>query len=531
MLLILKKHHYISFYLFLIFGATTLFGQEYVGSKEYIGPVASYYFSRNANDTIGGHNGVVRGPILSQDRFGNPNSAYCFDGKNDYINLGTNTIFKQVVLSISLWVKINGKDNNSNNYANQPFVFTRVRDSLDYFEAYFVGLYRPNNKFDAANTSSIERQIPSMSSTIAELNKWYHIVYMFDTDTSYLYVNSKLEQKNFKGFFTTYLESDSVVLGYVGNHRTEKKIHAYLNGCLDDIKFFKRLLSPAEVEALYNEPNPLLGLKFGYYQESNTLKDLLIRFWYLPIILVSLSLLIWLLVKLRISNVRKRDKEKYDLRQQLMQMEMNALRSQMNPHFIFNAINSIQHYVLMNEKDLANKYLVKFSRVVRNVLELSKEDLINLNDELETIRLYVEIESLRFEQTFNFKLNFPDNLENENILVPPLIIQPFVENAIWHGLLLKEGERELSINVFKEDLLLIIEIDDNGVGRAAAGQFIKKETRRKSLGMEITQSRLNVMEKANGISISIKIEDKVDELNRSLGTKVIVTMKLKSKTL
>ena len=116
---------------------------------------------------------------------------------------------------------------------------------------------------------------------------------------------------------------------------------------------------------------------------------------------------------MRLEAVRRRESEKKELQQQLLQSELKALRSQMNPHFIFNAINSIQHYVLTNEKELANKYLVKFSKLMRNILDLSKEELISLGEELETVRLYLEIEALRFNNSIGFSINCDPAVDGE----------------------------------------------------------------------------------------------------------------------
>jgi len=500
-------------------------------SQEILGPVASYYFYGNARDTVGENHGIVRGAALTKDRFGNFNSAYNFDGLNDHINLGTSTRLKQVTMSISLWAKINNYITKKYQYNNQPFIYTKVRDTVEFYEAYFVGMYLGNNKFDAASTSSVQRQIASISGVVAEIDKWYHIVYMFDADTTYLYVNGKLEQKNFKGFFTSYLETDSVVLGYIGFEdkiNNERTTYAWLNGCLDDIKLYDRVLTLSEVEALYNEPNPLFGIKVNSFKKESDLIFFLKQFWYIPIFLLAIIIGIIVFFRWRIKAIQKRDKERNELQNQLMQMEMQALRSQMNPHFIFNAINSIQHYVLTNEKDLANKYLVKFARLMRNVLELTKQELVHINDEIETIKLYVEIEALRFEDIFSFKLNIAPGLENSKIQVPPLIIQPFVENAIWHGLLLKEGQKELTINIFGSDGELIIEVEDNGIGREAAKEFDKNKLKGKSFGMEITKDRLGILEKMIGTPIHFKIIDKTMESDGTLGTKVIITVKLKN---
>ena len=501
----------------------------YSYSQDNIGPVASYYFSGNANDTISKNIGLVRGASLAKDRFGNENSAYSFDGENDLINLGANTRLKQITMSISLWAKINNFSSNNLNYSNQPFVFTRARDSVAFYEAYFVGMYRPNQKFDAANTSAMQKQIASISSISAEKEKWYHIVYMFDTDTTYLFVNGKLEQKNYKGFFSSYLQKDSVVLGYVGNQNKEKS-YCWLNGCLDDLKFYDRILSASEVSALYNEPNPLYGINSDYHKEQNSIYLMFLKFWYIPLFLILFIISVFFILKIRIRAIRKRDKEKSDLQHQLQQMEMQALRSQMNPHFIFNAINSIQHYVLTSEKELANKYLVKFARLMRNVLELSKQELVSLKKELETINLYVEIESLRFENVFSFELNISKEIDTETIFIPPLIIQPFVENAIWHGLLLKEGPKRLIINTYRNNDKLILEIEDNGIGRKASEQFKSNGSERKSFGIELTQSRLDLLEKAYGISISFEVIDKESTSKEPLGTKVVIVIILKNKS-
>jgi sensor histidine kinase YesM/ligand-binding sensor domain-containing protein len=244
--------------------------------------------------------------------------------------------------------------------------------------------------------------------------------------------------------------------------------------------------------------------------------------WFITTISVSMIILMSVIFRWRISLIRKRSKEKSDLQEQLGQMEMQALRSQMNPHFIFNAINSIQHYILSNEPFLANKYLVKFSKLVRNVLEQSMHELISLEEEIETLRFYIEIESLRFDDSFSYEINVSSGTTQEKIKIPSLILQPYVENAIWHGLLLKKGEKKLLINVYTKSQNLIIEIDDNGIGRKTAAAFKKNEIKKKSLGMEITQNRLDILSKSLDISLEVKIIDKISEDGESAGTTVII---------
>lgn len=492
------------------------------------GLIAAFYFSGNANDSISHIYGNVRGASPAADRFGNAFAAYCFDGVNDYISLGTNSDLKQQIMSISLWVKINSYESNNLNYPAMPFINTRVRESVQFYEAYTIGLFFSNYKFNGSNLSSLQNLSVDISDNPAQIDRWYHIVYMFDSDTSYLFLDGKFQQKNYKGFVSTYLSSDSTVLGHVGNNMPDTfkyRNYSWLNGCLDDIKFYNRILSPHEILQLYNEVNPkFIGKPLT--TDSWGFNAFFKKVW--PFILagVILILIIILVIRWKINYVRKKEKEEALLQQRFAQMEMKALRSQMNPHFIFNAINSIQHYVLTNEKELANKYLVKFSQLMRNILDLSKQELISLRDELDTIRLYVDIEALRFNNAFSFKMTIAENVNANDIRLPPLLIQPFVENAIWHGLLLKEGDKELNINVFQRGSEVIIEIDDNGIGRAASEKFSNKELKRRSFGMDITNDRLSVLEKVFGITISFRVHDKANSAGSSSGTSVIINIKL-----
>ncbi|PBQ30809.1 hypothetical protein CNR22_03130 [Sphingobacteriaceae bacterium] len=490
--------------------------------------VASYYFSGDAKDREHNYDGKVVGATLVPDRFGNSDAAYSFDGVNDYITLGTNSDLKQETMCISLWVKITDYERNSYNQTGIPFIVTRVGPYVEYNEAYLVCLNYKNHRFYGATNSPIQEQVVNISQTRADLKKWYHVVYGFDTDTTYLYVNGKLEQKNLKHFLTNYLVTDSVLLGHSGNNMPDTfkyRNFSWLNGCLDDIKIYNKILSPAEVKDLYNEPDPKIS---GEVEETNieSVVPLIRRFWYIPVVMVVIILLVIVVIRWRINYFRRKEKERNDLQQKFAQMEMKALRSQMNPHFIFNAINSIQHYVLTNEKELANKYLVKFSQLMRNILDLSKQELISLKDELETVKLYLDIESLRFNNAFSFAITISDDVSTSEIRLPPLLIQPFVENAIWHGLLLKEGNKKLDIRVFKRENNLIIEIDDNGIGREVSQKFNNKELKRRSFGMDITQDRLSVLEKVFGISISFDVYDKKDDTGQALGTTVFINIKL-----
>ncbi|MDR6944247.1 sensor histidine kinase [Mucilaginibacter pocheonensis] len=152
-------------------------------------------------------------------------------------------------------------------------------------------------------------------------------------------------------------------------------------------------------------------------------------------------------------------------KKQLTDLEMMVLRTQMNPHFIFNSLNSINRFILRNNKSQASGYLTKFSRLVRMILQNSQNKLITLEEELESLELYLSLEALRFDDHFSYRIVIQQELDVALLKVPPLIIQPYAENSVWHGLMHSEEKGRLDIGVFREANFLYISINDNGVGR------------------------------------------------------------------
>ncbi len=219
------------------------------------------------------------------------------------------------------------------------------------------------------------------------------------------------------------------------------------------------------------------------------------------------------------------EKEKAELQQQAIELEMQALRSQMNPHFIFNSLNSINRFILQNNKVKASEYLTKFSRLVRMILQNSQAALITLESELESLRLYLEMEALRFNYQFDYKISVSNELDIDVLKVPPLIIQPYAENAIWHGLMHKEEKGQLDIEISEEDNKLLCKITDNGIGRALAGSFASKSaTVHKSMGMRITASRIAMMQNTKENKAAITIHDLINSDGSAAGTEVIISM-------
>lgn len=259
-----------------------------------------------------------------------------------------------------------------------------------------------------------------------------------------------------------------------------------------------------QIQALARE-NELVRLKLRKNENTFLVSTLL---------LALLALILYILYRqYQLKNEKK-----------LLTLEQSMLRSQMNPHFLFNSLNSIKLYIINNEKKNAVYYLNKFSKLVRKILEASSLKEISLSEELETIELYMNIENIRFSNEIKFKIEIEEGIDTELIKIPSLILQPFLENAIWHGLSSKEGDKSIWIEVKKEnDYFTAISIYDNGIGRAAA-EVIKenKVLKRKSIGIDITKERLANFSKDYENSFDFKMVDLFDDNNNPNGTKVTI---------
>ena len=204
---------------------------------------------------------------------------------------------------------------------------------------------------------------------------------------------------------------------------------------------------------------------------------------------------------------------------------MQTLRSQMNPHFIFNSLNSINLFILENNKLQASEYLSKFSRLVRLILNNSQEAFIPLEQDLEALELYLELESLRFEQKFSYKIEVDSDIDTFVLKVPPLLIQPYAENAIWHGLMNKKDKGHLEIFVYREKDTLFCKISDDGVGRKKAALIKNKSSSpRKSVGMHITAQRIAMFQDQGESNTYVSITDLVLPDGNAGGTEVLITI-------
>jgi hypothetical protein len=280
---------------------------------------------------------------------------------------------------------------------------------------------------------------------------------------------------------------------------------------------------------LLNKDNQLKKAKL----KQETLAKNSLAFGIIVLLLLGFLVIRMLVLKrrnerLQFETVLQIEKQRQtDMQKQSIELEMQALRAQMNPHFIFNCLSSINRFILKNESKEASKYLTRFSRLMRMVLINSKKSLITLEDELQMLRLYLEMERLRFKNCFNYRISFLNEIDADNVFIPPLLLQPFCENAIWHGMMNKDGEGMLQIDLEITEDSLRCTIADNGIGRKKAGELkTKTAENEKSMGLKITSDRLSLINQDKDIQTFFKIEDLEDESGEAAGTKVMFSIKL-----
>jgi hypothetical protein len=234
-------------------------------------------------------------------------------------------------------------------------------------------------------------------------------------------------------------------------------------------------------------------------------------------------LLTAIIIRKNISSIRKRAA----FQQKLSEMEMTALRAQMNPHFIFNSLNSIENFIMQNKERQASDYLNKFARLIRIILENSHHNLITISRDMEALQLYVDLEQFRFNNKFSYQLDIEKELTEDNYQIPPLLIQPFVENAIVHGLANSDHPNlRLSITLKSEGDYIKYTIEDNGVGRRNAASYrLQNQTNHKSVGLNITRERINIFNRQRNFGDEVKIIDLYNEKGDAAGTRCEIRIK------
>jgi LytS/YehU family sensor histidine kinase len=257
----------------------------------------------------------------------------------------------------------------------------------------------------------------------------------------------------------------------------------------------------------------------SYDNESNVVRS---AAWYalIPFLLAFAFLFFVIYRSRREAQIRQKEAE---LNRQISEVEMKALRSQLNPHFIFNCLNSIHQFVHSNDNEAAGNYLVKFSKLMRLVLENSVHHEVSLTDDLDALRMYIEMEQLRLKHSFDFSIVVSPELNPESVLVPPLIVQPFVENSIWHGLNGKKLNGKIAISINRSNNMLQYIVEDNGSNEKKEENTRLKEKKR-SLGMSLTNERLEVLNKTKGGNASFELIDLRNTDGSYAGKRVVLNL-------
>lgn len=263
--------------------------------------------------------------------------------------------------------------------------------------------------------------------------------------------------------------------------------------------------------------------------EFTILKPVYLRGWFILIIILLISLIIGIAALFRIKYVQRQSlikTEKALLEKNLTNAQLSAIKAQMNPHFLFNALSSIQTLFLKNDQKKANENLVKFSNLMRTILEMSGKQYITVEEEVTMLKLYLEVEITRFDNEINYSVDIDKSLDTENIIIPPMVIQPYLENVFKHAFPGKKGEKKIALNFKAENSYLVVEVNDNGWGRKYSEnlKLIRKQTNR-SFSTSATSKRIELLNKGRDLPIEITIIDK-EKTSGDQGTLVVLKFPL-----
>ena len=244
--------------------------------------------------------------------------------------------------------------------------------------------------------------------------------------------------------------------------------------------------------------------------------------WFIITVIVLLSSIVYIIFQYRLKQFKRKQQKKFERQVELSKAELKALRAQMNPHFIFNSLNSIQHYIINSKSDEAVKYLNKFAKLIRIILHNSEKPSVTINEDLDSIKLYLELERMRFENKFDYEIFIDDTIDADYDEIPPMLIQPYLENAILHGINPKDGKGNIIIDIKNTSSFIKIVIKDDGIGRQKANALKSLQTpnKHKSLGMKITQDRLKLLNSMEQSQLSVNIIDLYNSNNEAIGTQV-----------
>lgn len=484
------------------------FSISHSSAQNHKGPTAKFTFNYGGAEDEINHRPVRSvGVSPTVDRFGNENCAVFFYGNNySYINLGSHQELKPKEGTISLWAKLEYKIWSGKGAYYNPIIITKNNGSDDFYESYAIYYVLESERVAAGMTLDSTRDFGLYSNTKFERNIWHHLVLCYNFEQARLYIDGMLQTEASKQFETKFLPADSVMLGATAN----KKNNRFFNGIIDDVEFYDRVLAQDEVLDLYNAPDP-------------NKKRVLLKRIALGLAIVILIVVIYLVVRRYLKASIRKGKEKLELANKLLENELRINRAMMNPHFVFNAMNTLHGHIIKQDYEKASDYLVKFSRLIRKILDSNMSDTLTLETEIEILERYLEIETLRFREHIFTRITVEPPLHPSVVCIPIMMLQPFVENSVWHGLRNKEGHKEIRITFsLHEEKYVKCTIEDNGIGREKSRQ---PHSARKSLATNFIEQRLELLNKIYNTHAALNIEDKP----KGQGTIVTITLPIISR--
>lgn len=467
-------------------------GNIYLLLKQYDLAIERFKKSQKIERTINNKLGLAinyQNIGYANDAKGKIDEALSYFKKSLSINEKLNNIYGIIICNISIaniYIK-QGMLTKAISLINVNLPNVKKINNKELLSSYYINLGWANSKLNQFNKAE-----KNLEKGLA-IAKRYDLISEQSYAYSYLYelYQQKKEYKKALEFYKLSNEFD----GKISNQR--------------NIQYVNDLIIKYDSERKNNEIKALA--KQNEITQLQLTKNR--NIWIIVIVtILSVLAVLYFLYRQRLLKNQKR----------ILTLEQDVLRTQMNPHFIFNALNSIKHYIINNEQKNAVYYLNKFSKLVRKILESSKLKEVSLQEELETMDLYMNIENIRFSNEINYSISVDENLDLSNIKVPPLVLQPFLENALWHGLSSKKGDKKIMLTVFKPSSDFIqIDIEDNGIGRTASAKIkAKKIINRKSIGIDLTKQRLQNFIKDFQNPFSLIFNDLFDEEKNPKGTKV-----------
>jgi Histidine kinase/Concanavalin A-like lectin/glucanases superfamily len=503
---------WVSIYTHLLYLAIVL-ALSYANPCYASGPDSNLAFNFNFNNhSFKEENNQVTikpvGVMLVEDRFGNSQSAFFLNGhRNSYLNLGTSPLLKPKTATVAIWVNINRRVYAGRGYDSNPIFLVKNGPGDDFIVAYSIMYECNSNRFTASNTKDSVTECILNSVKQVEFGKWAHLVFTSNNREFSFYVNGKLQGRCNKNFETQFLSTDSVLFGSNGSKKNER----FTNAVFDDIQIFHRVLSEKEILDLYNAPDP---------NRSRIIRQAIFKWLGIAFaVFLTAYLLVW-----QRRNALKKTREKLELDRRFHELEIKTLKAQMNPHFIFNSLNSIQQFIMLKENGKAEIYLAKFSKLIRELLETNTRESLTVSEEIAILKGYLEMEALRFGASFSYDVTVDTGIDRENTLIPHMMVQPFAENAVWHGLLPKGGSGVLHINFTTHSAgTICCTVEDNGVGRSAG---IRNEStfKKKSLALSFVRQRLELLQEILHIKCGVEIVDLFNENEKATGTRVIIIL-------